>query len=140
MNGFLLDTNVPSELTRPQPQASVTEWLEQAADEQLYLSVVTLGEIVKGIAALPESNRRAVLQNWLDDTLKPWFRGRILPVNEPVAERWGILAAQCRARGTPLTVADGFIAATAMVHDLTIVTRNVADFEGLGVSILNPWQ
>lgn len=140
MNGFLLDTNVPSELTRPYPQLSVSQWLDNADDEQLYFSVVSLGEILKGITILQESKRRALLQQWLDQTLRPWFAGRILPVNEPIAERWGVMAGQCRLKGRPLKVADGFIAATALEHDLTIVTRNVGDFEDLGVEILNPWE
>jgi predicted nucleic acid-binding protein len=140
LNGFLLDTNVPSELTRPYPQLSVSQWLDNADDEQLYFSVVSLGEILKGITILQESKRRALLQQWLDQTLRPWFAGRILPVNEPIAERWGVMAGQCRLKGRPLKVADGFIAATALEHDLTIVTRNVGDFEDLGVEILNPWE
>jgi predicted nucleic acid-binding protein len=114
--------------------------LDNADDEQLYFSVVSLGEILKGITILQESKRRALLQQWLDQTLRPWFASRILPVNEPIAERWGVMAGQCRLKGRPLKVADGFIAATALEHDLTIVTRNVGDFEDLGVEILNPWE
>lgn len=140
MNGFLLDTNIPSEMTRPYPQLSVTRWLEDADDNELYFSVVSLGEILKGITILKEGTRRSQLQRWLDDTLRPWFSGRILPVDEPIAERWGVLAGQCKLKGRPLNVADGFIASTALTHDLTIVTRNVKDFEGLGVAILNPWE
>ena len=139
MRGFLLDTNVPSELTRPQPQPSVSQWLEDANDEQLYFSVISLGEVLKGITVLPPSKRRMELQQWLDGTLRPWFGNRILPINEPVAERWGILAGQCTMKGRPLKVADGLIAATALVHDLAIVTRNVRDFENLDVQIVSPW-
>jgi predicted nucleic acid-binding protein len=140
MNGFLLDTNIPSEMTRPHPQLSVVRWLEDADDNQLYFSVVSLGEILKGITTLEEGKRRNQLQQWLDETLRPWFSGRILPVDEPVAERWGLLAGRCKRKGRPLGVADGFIASTALTHDLTIVTRNVGDFEGLGVELLNPWE
>ena len=139
MKGFLLDTNIPSELTRPLPQPSVSQWLDEVDDELLYFSVVSLGEVLKGIASLPTSKRRNELQQWLDETLRPWFEGRILPVNEPIAERWGMLAGQCKINGRPLKVADGFIAATALEHDLTVVTRNVRDFEGLGVELFNPW-
>ena len=139
MKGFLLDTNIPSELTRPHPQQSVCQWLESADDEQLYFSVVSLGEILKGITVLPLSKRRSGLQQWLDETLRPWFESRILPINEPIAERWGFLAGQCKLKGRPLKVADGFIAATALEHDLIVVTRNVRDFEGLGVDAFNPW-
>ena len=139
MKGFLLDTNIPSELTRPLPQPSVSQWLDEVDDELLYFSVVSLGEVLKGIASLPTSKRRNELQQWLDETLRPWFEGRILPVNEPIAERWGILAGQCKMKGRPLKVADGLIAATALEHDLTVVTRNARDFEGLGVEVFNPW-
>ena len=89
MRGFLLDTNIPSELTRPQPQESVSQWLDNADDEQLYLSVISLGEILKGITILPTSKRRTELQQWLDGILRPWFGDRILQIDEPVAERWG---------------------------------------------------
>ena len=140
MKGFLLDTNIPSEMTRPFPQLSVTQWLDNADDELLFFSVISLGEILKGITVLPASKRRLGLQQWLDETLRPWFSGRILPVNEPIAERWGILAGQCKLRGRLLKVADGFIAATSLEHDLTVVTRNVRDFEGLGVDLFNPWN
>ena len=140
MKGFLLDTNIPSELTRPNPQPSVCQWLENADDEQLYFSVISLGEILKGITVLPSIKRRAGLQQWLDETLRPWFEDRILSVNELIAERWGFLAGQCQLRGKPLKVADGLIAATALEHDLTVVTRNVRDFEGLDVEVLNPWD
>lgn len=140
MRGFLLDTNIPSELTHPFPQPSVVRWLEDADDERLYFSVISIGEILKGIATLPESKRRKQLQQWLDRTLRPWFAGRILPVREPVAERWGVLAGERKLKGRPLKVEDGLIAATALEHDLTIVTRNVKDFEGLGAAVFNPWD
>jgi predicted nucleic acid-binding protein len=140
VNGFLLDTNVPSEMTRARPHASVSKWLDDADDNDLYFSVVSLGEILKGVTILPEGKRRSDLQNWLDDVLRPWFQGRILPVREPIAERWGVLAGQCRLKGRPIKVADGFIAATALEHDLTLVTRNVKDFADLGVTIFNPWD
>jgi predicted nucleic acid-binding protein len=139
MSGFLLDTNVPSELTRPHPEPSVVQWLEEADDELLHISVVTLGEILKGITTLPESNRRRKLQKWLAETLRPWFKGRILPVSESVAERWGLIAGKCKLQGRPLKVEDGLIAATALEHGLTMVTRNVKHFQGLGVKVFDPW-
>lgn len=139
MRGFLLDTNIPSELTRPSPQRSVADWLDNADDERLFLSVISLGEILKGITILPTSKRRTQLEEWLEGTLRPWFGDRILPVNETVAERWGVLSGQCKVKGRPLKVADGLIAATALTNDLALVTRNVSDFEGLGVTIVNPW-
>lgn len=140
MKGFLLDTNIPSELTRIRPDARVIEWLESADDEALYFSVISLGEVFKGIASLQPGKRRSGLQEWVEGTLKPWFEGRILSVTEPIAERWGLLAGQCKLNGRPLKVGDGLIAVTAMVHDLVVVTRNVKDFAGLGPRIFNPWE
>lgn len=89
MTGFLLDTNVPSELTRPKADPQVEKWLDDADDEKLFFSVVSLGEIFKGLTILPESKRRLQLQRWIDETLCPWFEGRILPVSEPIAKCWG---------------------------------------------------
>ena len=113
--------------------------MDDADDEQLFFSVVSLGEIFKGLTILPESKRRQQLQRWIDETLRPWFEGRILPVSEPIAERWGILAGECQLKGRPLKVADGLIAATALEHGLTVVTRNVKDFSDLNVRVFNPW-
>ena len=140
MSGFLLDTNVPSELTRPQSEPLVEQWLEEANDEELFMSVVSLGEMLKGITVLPRSKRRNELQRWMDETLRPWFKGRILAVNEAVAERWGVLAGECQTKGRALKVADGLILATALEYDLSVVTRNVRDFSGLGVNVLSPWK
>jgi predicted nucleic acid-binding protein len=140
MTGFLLDTNVLSELTRPKSDPQVENWLNTADDEQLFLSVISLGEIFKGLTILPESKRRQQLQRWVEETLRPWFDGRILPVSEHIALRWGILAGECQLKGKGLTAADGLIAATAMEHDLTLVTRNVRDFADLGIAVLNPWS
>jgi toxin FitB len=140
MSGFLLDTNIPSELTRQQSAPQVERWLDQANDEELYFSVISLGEILKGITVLPVSKRRDGLQEWLDGTLRPWFEGRILPVTAPIAERWGVLSGECRLQGKQVKVADGLIVATALHHSLTIVTRNVKDFAGLGAAVLNPWE
>jgi predicted nucleic acid-binding protein len=138
--GFLLDTNVPSELTRPQPDSRVAQWLENTDDDLMYLSVVSIGEVSKGFTVHPEQNRRASLRRWLENELRPWFAGRILPISEAIAERWGILDGEGQLRGLTLNVPDGLIAATAIAHELTIVTRNVKDFSGLGIAILNSWD
>lgn len=140
MTRFLLDTNVPSELTKPRSDERVERWLEQAKDEQLYLSVISLGEIFKGLAVLPQGKRRTDIETWIEGTLRSWFAGRILPVTESIAERWGTLSGARQLSGTLLTVADGLIAATALEHGLMLVTRNVRDFAGLGIPILNPWE
>jgi predicted nucleic acid-binding protein len=138
--GFLLDTNIPSELTRPQPEPRVTRWLEDTDDELIYFSVVSIGEICKGLTVHPEPHRRAWLRNWLDKEMRPWLADRILPVSEAVAERWGILDGQCQLQGITLNAPDGLIAATALEHDLTVVTRNLRHFERLGVPVFNPWE
>jgi len=140
VSGFLLDTNIPSELTRQKSDPRVEQWLDDANDEELFFSVVSLGEIVKGITVLPASKRRAGLQEWLDHTLRPWFEGRILPVTAPIAERWGVLSGECRLKGEEVRIADSLLAATALHHDLTMVTRNLKDFAGLGFAVFSPWD
>ncbi len=140
MRGFLLDTNIPSELTRAVASPNVERWLDQAQDEHLFFSAISLGEILKGITILPAGERRVGLQDWLDGTLRPWFGNRILPVTPRIAERWGVLTGEGRLRGKQIMVADGLIAATALHHDLVIVTRNVKDFADLGAKVLNPWN
>jgi predicted nucleic acid-binding protein len=140
MNGFLLDTNIPSELIRVKPEPGVAQWVHAADDTKLFLSVVSIGEICKGFTVHPVEHRRIHLRRWLDDVLRPWFEGRILPVTEAIAERWGILDGQCQLKGVTLNAPDGLIAATALEHGLTIVTRNVKDFAGLGIVIFNPWE
>jgi toxin FitB len=130
----------PSELTREQPDSRVAAFLQRTEKEKMFLSVMTLGEICRGVATLPPSQKRASLEAWLAVDVRSWFAGRILPVTEEIAERWGHLAAAGKQRGTPLAIVDGVIAATALHHDLTIVTRNIRDFTSLGVDLLNPWE
>jgi toxin FitB len=138
--GFLIDTDIPSELTRPKPDLRVSNWVEAQDNASLHLSVVSVGELRKGFALLPPSKRRLQLEEWFEQYLLPLFADRILPVTQSVSNRWGVLGAECQLRGTPLGTADGMIAATAIEHDLTIVTRNAKDFAGLGVVLLNPWD
>ena len=140
MSGFLLDTNVPSELSRPRPDAAVTAWLDAQDDNELFLSVVTLGEIRRGFTMQRDAERRTFLENWLERDLLPWFAGRILPVTQAIANRWGILDGEAQLRGAPLNTADGMIAATALEHQLTLVTRNAKDFAKMGVPLFNPWE
>lgn len=140
MSGFLLDTNCISELVRKSPDPQVLEWMEAADESLLFLSVLTLGEIRKGLASLPQSKRRTLLENWLEVELQTRFSGRVLPIGPQVADRWGLLAAQANKRGTPLPIVDGLLAATALHHNLTVVSRNTADFANAHVSYLNPWK
>ena len=139
MSGFLLDTNCVSEAVRIRPDARVAQWLDSTDEQLLYLSALTLGEIRKGIAVLSHGKRRAALEAWLEGNLKPRFAGRILPVDEAVAERWGWLDASLQQKGTPLPIVDGLLAATALHYNLTTVTRNVSHFADAGVAVLNPW-
>jgi predicted nucleic acid-binding protein len=138
--GFLLDTNVPSELTRLVPDSRVSAWVAAQDNASLYLSVVSVGELRKGFALLSQGKRRAQLEQWFEQFLLPLFVDRILPVTQGTGNRWGVLSAECQLRGIALNMADGMIAATALEHDLTLVTRNVRDFERLGVDVLNPWE
>lgn len=141
MSGFLLDTNVPSELLRSRPDFHVTAWIKAQAKETLFASVITLGELRRGVALLGErSSRRQELERVIYKKVPVWFADRILPVTREIAERWGELDAAQQRSGQPLNIADGLLAATALQHDLTIVTRNVKDFAALGIRILNPWD
>jgi predicted nucleic acid-binding protein len=140
MSGFLLDTNIPSELVRPQPEPKVKAWVAAQELGTLSMSAVSFGELRKGIVLLSPGTRRAELETWMETDLSLLFFGRILPVTRSVAERWGVLEAQRQLAGRPLNVPDGQIAATALEHNLTVVTRNVKDFADLGVTIFNPWE
>ena len=140
MSGFLLDTNIISELVKPKPEANVTEWVENTDESLLYLSVLTLGEIRRGIAALPQSRRRAILEAWLDKDLRARFEGRILVIDQEVADRWGLLTAAARNSGRVLPVIDGLLAATALEHNLTLVTRDTGQIPSMGVAVFNPWK
>lgn len=134
---YLLDTNVLSELRRRSPDPGVVDWFSQRPPATLYLSVLTLGEIRKGIEGVGDETRRQALLDWLETDLPTFFTGRILAVDGSVADRWGRLVA---AAGRPLPAIDSLLAATALEHDLVLVTRNVKDFAGLPVELFNPWS
>lgn len=134
MIGFLLDTNVISELIKPKPDPGVVEWVDSTDENLLFLSVLTLGEIRKGIAGLARRARQRALETWLETSLRPRFAGRILPVDEAVADRWGIITA-----ATPISAIDALLAATALHHNLALVTRNTADVARTGALALNPF-
>lgn len=136
---WLLDTCVISELVRPRPKASVVAWIEQCDEDDLFLSVITIGELEKGIAKLPESAKRIRLENWVRRELADRFRDRLLSIDAGIAARWGATAGEAEARGEPLPVIDSLIAATSLQHDLTIVTRNTHDMKRCGARCVNPW-
>ena len=140
MSGYLLDTNCVSELVRVKPEPRVVEWMEATDEALLYLSVLTLGEIRKGLAGLAQGRRRARLATWLEVDLQARFEGRILAIDAPVADRWGLLAAQAKSGGTSLPIIDGLLAATALHYNLTVVTRNSSDFRNAQLQVLNPWE
>jgi predicted nucleic acid-binding protein len=140
VSGFLLDTNVISELVKPRPEENVTAWIEATDESLLFLSVLTLGEIRRGIAALPQSRRQATLEAWLDKDLRARFEERILDIDQEVADRWGLLTAVARNSGIVLPVIDGLLAATALEHNLTLVTRDTGQIPSMGVAVFNPWQ
>jgi predicted nucleic acid-binding protein len=140
MTGFLLDTNCISEVVRIKPDPRVTAWIEAVDESLLCLSVLTLGEIRKGLAALPQGKRRSRLETWLEVELQARFSGRILSIDAAVADRWGLLAAVAKTKGKPLSAIDGLLAATAIHHNLTIVSRNAGDFTNTQVPVVNPWE
>ena len=138
--GFLLDTNVPSETLRPVPHPKVTPWVEAQSDVQ-FLSVVSIGELRRGATLLAQgSARRLQLEHYIEIKIPVLFGKRVLPITQAIAERWGVIDAWRQSAGRPLGIADGMIAATAVEHNLTLVTRNAKDFAGLGVTIFNPWE
>jgi predicted nucleic acid-binding protein len=139
MSGFLLDTNVPSEMINSRPDPRVSTWVLAQDETTLYLSSITIGEVRKGLITMPAGKRRTQLEEWMANDMIPLFIDRILPVTQAIADRWGMLSGHRQLAGRRLAMADGLIAATALEHGLTIVTRNVRDFENLGVTIFNPW-
>ena len=141
MTGFLIDTNVLSEYNRPGgPDAGVRRWLEVTDRRFQYVSVITLAEIQKGIELLAPGKRRTGLEHWLKQDLEAWFSSRVLPVDRRVGSRWALLVASGQRVGSVLPAIDSLIAATALAYDLTIATRNVSDFSGIGRSTINPWS
>ena len=133
---YLLDTNVLSELRRKTPDARAVEWFSRRPASTLFLSVLTLGELRKGIEGVPDAERRMALTDWLETDLSVFFAGRILSVDSQVADRWGRLVA---AAGRPLPAIDSLLGATAAHHGLSMVTRNTRDFTNMGLDVINPW-
>ena len=134
---YLLDTNIISETVRRNPNKAVIAWLDQLPAEALFVSVLTLGEIRKGIEVLADKRRQEKLRLWLEHELPAWFEGRVLPVDLAVADRWGRLLAEV---GRPVPTVDSLLAATALHHELRLVTRNAGDFDYPGLQVINPFS
>lgn len=136
---FLLDTNVVSEWVKPNPNSGVVQWLDAVDEDRTFLSVMTIAELKFGVARLPDGQRKDRLVDWVTVRLPERFERRILDVNGETAQLWGTLMADRQRAGRPAGAMDGFIAATAHQHGLTLVTRNVGDFVPFGIDVLNPW-
>jgi predicted nucleic acid-binding protein len=137
---YLLDTCLISELVKKSPNARVLGWLDKQDEDQLYLSALTIGELQKGISKLADVRKKEELQIWLSSDLVSRFERRILNIDTEVAVRWGELIGEAERRGKRLPVIDSLIAATAVLHNLTVVTRNTGDLEKFAVRVLNPWK
>ncbi len=133
---WLIDTNALSELKKRVPHPGVANWFAERPAGSLHLSVLTLGELRKGIHAMPEGDRKASFSAWLESDVPVYFAGRILDIDGTIADRWGRLCAEARR---PLPAIDSLLAATALVHGLTLVTRNLADFDLPSLRVVNPW-
>ena len=137
---YLLDTCVISELIKPKPNSKVVKWLRSCRDENLFLSVLTIGEIQKGISKLPDSHKRNNLQEWMDAELILRFDRRILGIDFKIAQKWGEIQASAEITGNKMLVIDSLIAAIGLIHDLTIVTRDTSGMEKSGAKLFNPWK
>ncbi|MEZ5865672.1 MAG: type II toxin-antitoxin system VapC family toxin [Geminicoccaceae bacterium] len=140
MTGLLLDTNVVSEIVKPVPSLQVEAWYAAHSLADLHLTAVVVAEINAGIETMPMGRRRDVLERWRDELVMVTFRDRILPFDLAAADLFGRLTALAKRAGCPAKFADTQIAAVASVHGLTVATRDVADFAGFGVPLVNPWQ
>lgn len=136
---YLLDTNAVSEWFKPQPDSGLMRWTHTVDEDRTYLSVITIGELVKGAEKMPAGRRRERLKGWLTDELKLRFDRRILPVDSTTGEAWGRVMARTEMAGRCVGPAEGLIAATAEVHGLQVITRNIKHFEPTGVPVHSPW-
>ena len=138
--GYLNDTCVVSEATKPQPDQAVVRWMDSVDESRMFISTLTIGELLKGISLMDSSPRKLAIQGWFERSLPRRFERRIIPVDSKVAETWGLITADLRAKGITIGVVDALIAATALTHGLTVVTRNVREFQHTAARILNPWD
>jgi len=136
---YILDTNVVSELVAREADQKVVNWVDSIDSESVFLSVITIGELKKGIEKLPDSKRKKTLESWLEEDLLVRFRGRILPLDIPVLLTWGRLVASLEKEGKPLPAIDSLLAATAAQTGFTLVTRNTGHFDPAGISVFDPW-
>ena len=136
---YLLDTCVISEFVKPTPNKKVISWINEIPSEMLFISVVTIGEIRKGITKLPNSKKKQQLTLWLNTILEE-YKERIISIDLTVADTWGILQGDAEKNGVPMSSIDGLIAATAYTHNLTLITRNEEDFNNSKISLINPWK
>lgn len=137
---YLLDTNTISEWVKPRPDPGVMSWFDEVDEDLTFLSVITLGELRKGVDRLAAGRRRDRLDQWLSTELPDRFAERVLAVDASVAQEWGRLLARAEQAGQPLAGIDALIAATATVHRLDVVTRNVAHFQHSGLTVVCPWH
>ncbi len=137
---FLLDTNIVSEWTKPRPDPGVVNWLAEADEDRIYLSVITIAELRHGIERLPAGARRLKLHDWLMDQVPQRFGDRLLIVDAETAQIWGRVMAQVQKTGYQPNIMDAFIAAAVLQHDMTLVTRNIADFKSFQIRLINPWD
>jgi predicted nucleic acid-binding protein len=137
---YLLDTCVIAELVKPKPNNNVVHWLKLQVENRLYISVLTLGEISKGIEKVKDEVRKKKLHLWVENDLKERFRGRILPINEQIAMIWGQIQGQAEKQGKRMPTIDGLIAATGLAYNIIVVSRNISDMQTSGVVLLNPWN
>ena len=137
---YLLDTNIISEFASSAPNSDMMTWLQEHQQDNLFLSVITIGEIQQGIERLPISKKRTRLTNWLHNTLLVIYADFILPLDTPTMLQWGAMTAQLIKKGRKMPVMDALIAATTVTHDLTLVTRNISDYQYTNIPLINPWQ
>jgi toxin FitB len=137
---YLLDTCLISELIKPKPKKSVVNWIKQIDDDSLFISVLTLGELQKGVSKLPDSKKKNSLQNWLNTELTQRFENRIISINQQIATTWGHIQGTAEQQGKKIPAIDSLLAATAITYDLTVVTRNHSDMVRTGAKIFNPWD
>ncbi len=136
---YLLGTCVISELIKPRADENVISWIQSQDEESLYLSVLTFGEIEKGIEKSTDAARKRKLQLWVEEDLKKRFTGRIVPISIDVSVKWGAIQGHAELLGKPMSAIDGLIAVSGLVHNCIVVTRNIADMEQSTVDLLNPW-